>query len=186
LDPWAGKNDDSFPKRHYLEYTMSTTLALQSTLSAAALTECWKLDAGHATTLQPRQPGVFRVARGKIWATMDGPHTGHTMVLGDHILEAGDSLNLQAGQRLVVETWALGDESGQAGAAYFSWEPQTEAVWDGRQEAASAGAQWRGGVVQPGRDLALALRSAATATGRLAMGLVGLGDTLVAGRGRTA
>lgn len=162
---------------------MSTTLALQSTLSAAALTECWKLDAGHATTLQPHQAGVFRVAQGKIWATLDGPHPGHTMVQGDHFLEAGDSLKLQPGQRLVVETWSLGD---QAQPGYFSWEPQTEAVWDGRHEAASAGAQWRGGVVQPGRELAVALRSAATAAGRLAMGLVGLGDTLAAGRGRTA
>lgn len=165
---------------------MSTTLALQSTLSAAALTECWKLDAGHATTLQPRQPGVFRVAQGKIWATMDGPHTGHTMVLGDHILQAGDSLTLQVGQRMVVESWYVGAPSSQAEAAYFSWEPQNETVWDGRHDAASAGAQWRGGVVQPGRDLALALRSALAAAGRLAMGLVGLGDTLVAGRGRTA
>ena len=162
---------------------MSTTLALQSTLSAAALTECWKLDAGHATTLQPHQAGVFRVAEGQIWVTLDGPHPGHTMVQGDHVLQAGDSLALQAGQRLVVETWSL-DGQGQPG--YFSWEPQTEAIWDGRHEAASAGAQWRGGVVQPGRELALALRSAATAAGRLAMGLVGLGDTLVAGRGRTA
>lgn len=163
---------------------MSTTLALQSTLSAAALTECWKLDAGHATTLQPRQPGVFRVAQGKIWATVDGPHPGHTMVQGDQMLEAGDCLRLQAGQRLVVETWQLGAQDRQA--AYFSWEPVTEAVWTGRQDAASAGAQWRGGVVQPGRDLALALRSALAAAGRLAMGVVGLGDTLVAGRGRTA
>jgi hypothetical protein len=182
----ACSNDDSFPKRHYLEYTMSTTLALQSTPSAAALTECWKLDAGHATTLQPRQSGVFRVTQGKVWATLDGPHPGHTMVLGDHVLEAGDSLTLQPGQSLVVETWTLGAQARQAEAAFFSWEPQTETVWDGHHEAASAGAQWRGGVVQPGRDLALALRSALAAVGRLVIGLVGLGDTLVAGRGRTA
>ena len=165
---------------------MSATLALQSSPSASALTECWKLDAGHATTLQPHQAGVFRVTQGKVWATLDGPHTGHTMVLGDHILEAGDTLRLQAGQRMVIESWHLGEGASRAEPAYFSWETATEAVWNGRQEAASAGAQWRGGVVQPSRDLAQALRSAFAAAGRLALGLVGLGDYLAAGRGRTA
>ncbi|WP_394790196.1 DUF2917 domain-containing protein [Rhodoferax sp.] len=165
---------------------MSATLELQSSPSAAALTECWKLDVGHATTLQTHQAGVFRVAQGKVWATLDGPHTGHTMVLGDHILGAGETLRLQPGQRMVIESWHLGEEATQAEPAYFSWEPVSEAVWDGRHEAASAGAQWRGGVVQPSRDLAQALRSALAAAGRLALGLVGLGDYLVVGRGRAA
>ncbi|MEO6856474.1 MAG: DUF2917 domain-containing protein [Rhodoferax sp.] len=150
-------------------------------LSAAALTECWKLDAGLATTLQPRQAGVFRVAQGEVWATVNGMQHGEAELPGDRLLKAGDSLQLQAGQRLVVESW----NPAAPAPVYFSWEPVAEVVWDGRREAASAGAQWRGGVVQPSRDLAQALRSAAAAAARLVLGLVGLGDYLVVGRGRT-
>lgn len=160
------------------------TFSSSFSLSAAALTECWKLDAGRATTIQPRQAGVFRVAQGQVWATLNGMQHGEPEVPGDHILKAGDTLTLQPGQRLVVESWTGGGQL--APTVYFSWEPVAEWVWDGRREAASAGAQWRGGVVQPSRDLAQALRSAAAAAGRLALGLVGLGDYLVVGRGRAA
>ena len=157
------------------------TISSSFPLSAAALTECWKLDAGQATTFQPRQAGVFRVAQGQIWATVNGMQHGETELPGDHLLKAGDSLPLQAGQRLVVESWTAAANA----PVYFSWEPVNEVVWDGRREASSAGAQWRGGVVQPSRDLAQALRSAASAASRLVLGLVGLGDYLVVGRGRT-
>jgi hypothetical protein len=143
--------------------------------SAAALTTCWKLDAGQATRLQPRQAGVFRVAQGRVWVTISGT----VDLLGDHVLQAGDSLPLQAGQRLVLEPLA------SDAPVFFSWEPVAEVVWDGRREARSAGAQWRGGVVQPSRELAQALHSAAAAAGRLVLGLVGLGDYLVVGRGRS-
>lgn len=161
-----------------------STFSSPSTLSAAALTECWKLDAGQATTLQPRQAGVFRVAQGQVWATLNAMQHGEPEVPGDHILQAGDTLQLQPGQRLVVESWTLGGPP--APTVYFSWEPVAEVVWDGRREAASAGAQWRGGVVQPSRELAYALRSAVAAAGKLVLGLVGLGDYLVVGRGRSA
>ncbi len=96
---------------------MTASLNLQSSLSASALAECWKLDAGHATTLQPRQPGVLRVTQGRIWATVDGPHAGHTSVLGDHILQVGDQFTLQPGQRMVVESLDA------ASPVYFVWEP---------------------------------------------------------------
>nr|WP_315246451.1 DUF2917 domain-containing protein [uncultured Albidiferax sp.] len=156
------------------------TFSSSSPLSAAALTACWKLDAGEATTFQPRQPGVFRVTQGAVWATVNGMQHGEPELPGDRLLKAGDSLTLQAGQRLVVEPWNPAART----PVYFSWEPQAEVVWDGRHEAASVGAQWRGGVVQPSRDLAQALRSAGAAVSRLVLGLVGLGDYLVVGRGR--
>ena len=152
-------------------------------LSAAALTECWKLGAGQATTLQPRQAGRFRVAQGQVWATLNGMQLGETELPGDHILEAGDTLQLEPGQRLVVESWTMGGQP--AATVYFSWEPVAEVVWDGRHEASSAGAQWRGGVLQPSRELAQALRLVFAAAARLALGLVGLGDYLRVGRGRS-
>ncbi len=150
-----------------------TTAFTSTAVSSAALVHCGTLEAGLATTVQPRQAGVFRISQGPAWVTVSGAGA----VLGDHVLQAGDSLDLQAGQRLVLEPLA-------ALPVRFSWEPVAERVWDGRLEAASAGAQWRGGVVQPSRDLAQALRLAGGAVGRLVLGLVGLGDYLVVGRGR--
>ncbi len=152
---------------------MSTAFTSSSIPSAAALATCWKLDAGQAIRVQPRQAGVFRVAQGPVWVTVSGA----VDLLGDHILQAGDSLPLRAGARLVAEPLA-------AAPVCFYWEPVAEVVWDGRLEASSAGAQWRGGVVQPSRELAQALRLAAVAASRLVLGLVGLGDYLLAGRGR--
>ena len=60
-----------------------TTFSSSSRLSAAALTECWKLDAGEATTFQPRQPGVFRVTQGAVWATVNGMQHGEPELPGD-------------------------------------------------------------------------------------------------------
>ena len=121
------------------------------------------------------------MAQGQVWATVNGMQHGAPEAPGDHILKAGDSLHLQPGQRLVVESWTVGGQP--APTVYFSWEPVADVVWDGRRVAPSAGAQWRGGVVQPSRDLAQALRAAGAATVRLVLGLVGLGDYLVVGRG---
>jgi len=160
------------------------TFPSSSPLFAAALTECWKLNAGRATTLQPRQAGVFRVAQGAVWATVNGMQHGETELPGDHLLQAGDSLALQAGQRLVVEPWSPAANA----PVYFSWEPVAEAVCNGRHESTSAGAQWRGGVVQPSRDLAQALQLAVAAAARLVLGLVdlvGLGDYRGVKRGRS-
>ena len=133
---------------------------------------------GHHLAAAPG--GRVHVAQGAVWATVNGMQHGETELPGDRLLKEGDSLHLQVGQRLVVESWNPAAEA----PVYFSWEPVNEVVWDGRREAASAGAQWRGGVVQPSRDLAQALRSAATAAARLVLGLIGLGDYLVVGRGR--
>lgn len=113
---------------------MTASFSLQSSLSATALAECWKLDAGHATTLQPRQSGVLRVTQGRIWATVDGPHAGHTSVQGDHILQVGEQFTLQPGQRMVVEPLDAGSP------VYFVWEPLVQ----GRPaRAPRRGAAWQ-------------------------------------------
>jgi hypothetical protein len=143
---------------------------MQQSSSAHALPGTWKLAAGRAITLQPREAGILRVARGKLWATFDGPHGGPLNDLGDHVVGAGEQLRLRSGQRLVVEAWNTRTPS------YFSWDPLPV----GARIAASR----RAAVVQPLADLRLALVLGAGAAGRLVAGLAGLAWELATGRGR--
>ena len=124
-------------------------LELQQSYGGPAVSECWKLMPGRAISLQPRQAGVLRIAQGQVWATFDGPHSGHGNESGDHFLQAGQALAVRAGQRLVFEPW------GKAGAApvYFEWTrlPTADTVRAFR---------WHAAVVQPlhagGRALLMA------------------------------
>lgn len=125
---------------------------------------CWKLAAGRAVTLNPTATGVLEIAQGRVWATLDGPHAH---LAGDLFLETGETLRLQAGQRVVIEPFGA---TGQDAAA-FDWVPTR----------ASQAAGWPLAVAQPASDLRLALasagfalRGAALALVRLAGGLLGL------------
>jgi Protein of unknown function (DUF2917) len=126
----------------------------------------WKLPAGRAITLQPREAGVLRVAHGQIWATCDGPHTGPLNDLGDRVVAAGGQLRLRAGERLVIEAWNV------RAPAYFSWEPTPRRVHGAAQRFAP--------VIQPWSDLRLALVFGAGAAVRLLAGLAGVARDLVA------
>ena len=140
----------------------------QQSTAASALPGTWKLAAGRAITLEPREAGVVKVAHGQVWATYDGPHSGPRNDLGDHIVGVGQQLRLRPGQRMVIEAW-----NGQA-PAYFSWDPLPVV----------APAPRLARLVQPLADLRLALAFGAGAAGRLVAGLAGLAWDLVAGRGR--
>jgi len=145
-----------------------TLTQMQQSSSAPALPGTWKLAAGRAITLEPREPGTLKVAHGQLWATYDGPHSGPLNNLGDHIVGVGEQLRLRPGQRLVVEA-----SNGRA-PAYFSWDPLP----------LRAAAPRLARLVQPLADLRLALALGAGAAGRLVSGLAGLAWDLVAGRGR--
>lgn len=67
------------------------------------------LHARHATEL--------RVQEGCVWITLDGPHSGAPNDSGDVFLNAGSSLHVPAGRRLVIE--AL--RTVGADAAHLSW-----------------------------------------------------------------
>lgn len=106
----------------------------------------WKLDAGRAVTLRPKGAGVLRIARGRVWATVDGPHERQA---GDLFLDAGSHLAVQAGQRLVIEPL------GAAGspATVFDWTPAPAIpAW-----------RWPAVLVQPASDLGLAMANAGLA-----------------------
>jgi hypothetical protein len=149
---------------------MASQTLTQTQQSTPALPGAWKLGAGRAVTLQPREAGALRVAHGCLWATFDGPHGGALNESGDHVLGAGERLVLQAGQRLVVEAW------NGAAPAYFSWDPVAAPLASPSRRLAA--------VVQPLADLRLALALGAGAVGRLVAGLAGLALDLVTGRAR--
>ena len=152
--------------------TSSTFNKKHQSAASPVLPGHWRLGAGRAMTLQPRQAGVLRIEHGRVWATFDGPHHGPLNDLGDRIVGIGGQLRLQAGQRLVIEAWNAQTP------AYFSWEPlplpgcvqQTSRRW--------------ASVAQPLADLRLALALGMGAAGRLAIGLAGLAGDFVTRRGR--
>jgi hypothetical protein len=84
---------------------------------AAALPGTWKLVRGRAVTLRPATDGILRIAHGRVWATVDGPHGRAPDDSGDHVLQAGRSMYVRAGQRVVIEAWNA------SGASYFAWDP---------------------------------------------------------------
>ncbi|MGC1176189.1 DUF2917 domain-containing protein [Polaromonas sp.] len=144
---------------------------LDSSAATRALSGCWKLGDGQALTLRPVQPGVLRIARGRVWLTFDHARHDDGVRGGDHFLDAGDTVRLLPGQALVMESWRTAQQS----AAYFSWDPlpanegvtiSTRSTW-----AFAGGPQWRASVLQPLRDLRLALGLAGSASTRLGAGL---------------
>lgn len=68
-------------------------------------------------TLHARYATELQVQGGCVWVTLDGPHTGAPKDSGDVFLNAGSSLRVPAGRRLVIE--ALGTASGDT--ARLSW-----------------------------------------------------------------
>ena len=147
--------------------------SLQSFAGADAVSGCWKLGDGRALTLRPTQPGVLRMARGRVWITFDNAQQDDGVRGGDHFLGAGDALKLLPGQVLVMESW----NGAKSSAAYFSWDPLPAsvgpAIANTPRRIFSSSAPRRAGVAQPLRDLQSALGLAASASGRLVWGLAG-------------
>ncbi len=157
---------------------MAQTNSLNSQQSGAARIGAsapgtWILGAGQALTLRPRRAGVLRVARGRVWATLDGPHPGPANDRGDLVLGVGEELVLGEGQNAVLEDW---DHKADA---QFAWDPLPVATPLPAQPS-----RWQANVAQPTRELTLALGLVGHALGRLFWGLAGYSEYLVAGRGR--
>lgn len=142
---------------------------------AFGITGSWKLLAGRAITLRPREPGQLRATHGGIWLTGGS-------VSGDHFIGHGQGFALRAGEEVVIEPWNPGQ---RAASSYFSWEPQAAAQMSAssrRQQALEADLHGLlddlraavGGLRAP---LALALAAAL----RLARGVAVAGFAVVAG-----
>ncbi len=152
-------------------YTLSAfdASALKHRLPACG----WRLDARRAMSLRPQVPSRLCITQGRAWVTLGKAHEGAGNESGDLVLNAGESLMVPAGARLVMEPWQP-----SAGPVRFDWcaEPETHA----REQASRFGRE----VVAPSRELAVALGQAGLAFARLVRGLFGYSEFLVAGRGR--
>ena len=144
----------------------SATRILQSA-PVVALPGTWKLARGRAITLRPTSDGIVRVAHGRVWATVEGPHGRAPDDSGDHILQVGRSMYVKAGQRVVLEAWNA------SGASYFAWDPvaETEPALRPRLNFAV--------VLQPLADLRTAAAIALRAIGQLGAGLARLAWDMV-------
>lgn len=138
-----------------------TAAQLLQASPATALPGTWKLARGRAITLRPTSNGILRVAHGRVWATVEGPHGRAPSDSGDHVLEVGRSMWLRAGQAVVIEAWNV------RGSSYFSWDPVAapQPVRSTRRSLNLAG------VLQPLADLRLAGGLAVGAVARLVAGI---------------
>lgn len=135
--------------------------AFLASAPASALPGSWKLARGRAITLRPTADGIVRVAHGRVWATVEGPHGRTPDDAGDQILEVGEAMPVRAGQNVVMEAWNA------SGASYFTWDPACVG------EAARPRLNFAG-VLQPLADLRMAFAIALRAAGQLAAGLARL------------
>lgn len=145
--------------------TAPSVAQLLQAAPATALPGTWKLARGRAITLRPATNGILRIAHGRVWATVDGPHGGTPADSGDHMLEVGRSMFVRAGQRVVMEAW------NPMGSAYFSWDPVLAPV---ALPVVQRPRLNLAGVLQPLADLRLALGLAGSAVGRLVLGVARL------------
>lgn len=132
----------------------------------------WRLHPGHAMALRPKQPAVLRIVCGQVWATQDQPAGATPHSAGDHFLGPGDVLMVPAGVRLVLEPLAM---RGDTAPVHFDWSDAC---------ALAASTRFDREVLQPTRELGVALGQAATATARVLRGLLSYRECLLAGRVR--
>jgi Protein of unknown function (DUF2917) len=170
----------------------------------------WHLGSGRAMRLCGRESAILRINAGRVWATLDGPHKGPANNQGDLVLAAGDQLSLAPGQGVVIEPWAvpaldLAAPNQVAADVLFSWDPLPDGVPQALQAeggAARVAVQSAANVAMqaatqpvlrtrlqlavgdPLRELGNALWQVARAVAHLVSGVAGLGEFLVAGRGR--
>jgi hypothetical protein len=148
-----------------------------------AHTGAFALHAGRAVSLKPSAPSQLRITQGGAWVTLPSQP-------GDHFLQAGDVLRVDACDALVMEAWQMP----QGQTLYFDWDPVPMHI-----PAASAVVHrgWLRAVVPsptkprmgycaavlvPLADLRAALVLGAGALARLASGLLGLALGLAVGK----
>lgn len=161
---------------------MSSRTVLESQQSAIASTAgrvlagSWKLDAGRAITLNPRERSVLEISQGRVWLSVGARPGQPDQATEDIVLAQGQALVIEAGQQVVMESWYL--RGGAPTAVAFCWDavPAAAVVSDPALD-------WERGVAQPlrelvcalgqgGRAVAVAVAATLGASGRLAAGLL--------------
>lgn len=167
--------------------------SVQAAVAGRSAAGCWKLTPGRALSLHPRERSVLEIARGRVWLTLSGTLPRHQpadmpadLLLGvaDHLLQAGDRLDIAAGQHVVMEVWTPAGSPGEDVA--FHWHGAPAPVPAQGRCAQRPGAEWECGVVQPLRDLVQALAQGGRAVGLAGGHAIGAGGRLVLGIARFA
>lgn len=148
---------------------MSSSAA--SSVSSSRPAGAWRLHPGHAMSLCPQQVSVLRIHRGPVWVTLGVPGALSPQASGDRFLMDGESMVVPAGVRLVMEPLST---RASDGPVCFDWSGAVP-VQDSR-----FGREVRA----PLREAVAAFGQAAWALVRVARGLLGYSEFLVAGRGR--
>lgn len=149
----------------------------QSAIAATAgrvLAGSWKLDAGRAITLNPRERSVLEISQGRVWLSV-GARPGHAGdATEDVVLAQGQALVIEAGQQVVMESWYL--RGGAPSAVAFCWDVVPPVAL-----AADPAGDWELGVAQPLRDLGCALGQGGRAVAAAVAATLGASGRLAAG-----
>jgi hypothetical protein len=111
---------DDFLQQYSLGFLASVpAISITPTSRPLARSGAFTLKEGTAISLTPNRHAVLRVATGRIWATLGSPAV-------DHVVRAGESLNVRPGDVLVIESWPEREAQGitgvePAGQSYFDW-----------------------------------------------------------------
>ena len=171
--------------------------SVQAAVAGRSAAGCWKLTPGRALSLHPRERSVLEIAQGRVWLTLSGTlprrqpadmpadlPADWVFGVADHLLQAGDRLDIAAGQHVVMEAWTPAGLPGEDVA--FHWLGAPAPVPAQAQRAMRPGAEWECGVVQPLRDLVQALAQGGRAVGLAGAQALGAGGRLVLGIARFA
>ncbi|GDY36999.1 DUF2917 domain-containing protein [Acidovorax sp. NB1] len=165
--------------------------SVQAAVAGRSAAGCWKLTPGRALSLHPQGRSVLEITQGQVWLTLSGTMptplpAGLSADLlpgvADHMLQAGDRLNIAAGQHVVMEAWNPAGQPGEEVA--FQWHGAPVPVQDPR--ALRQGAEWECSVVQPLRDLVQALALGGRAMGQAGAQALSAGGRLALGIARFA
>lgn len=164
---------------------MSSRTVLESQQSAIApaagrvLAGNWKLDAGRAITLHPRERSVLEISQGRVWLSVGAKPGQPERGTEDIVLVRGQTLVIEPGQQVVMESWYL--HGGAPGAVAFCWDAAPVAAL-----VADPAVDWELGVAQPLRDLVCALGQGGRAVGAAVAATLGASGRLAAGLVRFA
>lgn len=163
--------------------------SVQAAVAGRPAAGCWKLTPGSALSLRPRQRSVLEIAQGRVWLTLSGTLPTDLPAdlprgVADHVLQAGDRLNIAAGQHVVMEAWNPAGVPGEEIA--FLWNDAPALAPAQGSHTLRRGAEWECGVVQPLRDLVQALAQGGRALGLAGVQVLSAGSRLALGIARFA
>ncbi|MFN7153563.1 MAG: DUF2917 domain-containing protein [Acidovorax sp.] len=174
--------------------------SVHADLAGRSAAGCWKLAAGCALSLYPRQRSVLEIAQGRVWLTLSPASPSHirqsaASAVVDQVLQAGERLTIEPGQHVVMEAWSQSGDRAHVGPVAFHWDLAPASAAAAALPASpftrpfaqsSAASEWECGVVQPLRDLVHALGQGGRAVGTALADMAAAGGRFAAGLARFA